>query len=130
MYLSKLVYLAIKNVLYQSDSSFTYENFMNGSFDNDIDKSMQINNAFTPLNEAISRLSDLERIPYRYERFSNDKIQINLDSFSKPVKEIIGVYQNGNAIQFKQFGNSLEISPNKYGISLPEFSLSEFMKYR
>jgi len=108
MLLSKLVYLSIKNVIYQNDGTFTYESFMNGNFDNDIDLSMQINNAFSPLNEAIARLNDLNRIPYRFEKKTPSIYgEIETGEFSHDVKEIIGVMQNNEAIAFKQLGSTL-----------------------
>jgi len=108
MLLSKLVYLSIKNVLYQNDGSFVEENFLNGSFDNDIDLSMQIHNVFSPLNEAIARLSDLNRIPYRFERIKPSIYgEIELSNFVHPVKEVMGVSQGGHATAFKKLGSTL-----------------------
>lgn len=77
MLLSKLVFLSVKNVIYLDDTSFNYEGFINGDFDNDVDYATNINNVFSPLNEAIGRLSDLERIPYIVEEvFSETYYQI------------------------------------------------------
>ena len=105
MKLSKLLYLSIKDVVYNNDSSFTYENFMEGSFDNDIELSLQINNCFSPLNAAISRLLDLDRIPYRYEKING--VSADLTEFAYPVKEIVGVHNGKEAVGFKQFGNEI-----------------------
>ena len=65
MLLSKLVFLCVKNVIYLDDDSFNYDGFLQEDFDSDIDYATNINNVFSPLNEAISRLNDLERIPYQ-----------------------------------------------------------------
>lgn len=125
MLLSKLVYLCIKNVIYLNDSSFNYEAFLGGNFDSDPDYDTNINNVFSPLNEAIARLSDLERIPYKVEQVKlkkdtryvetdnltqeteeNDKISIN-------VKEVHAIGQfvqdKPKIIEFKQVGNKVFI---------------------
>lgn len=107
MLLSKLVYLSIKNVIYQNESDFTYLSFMQGNFDNDIELSMQIVNAFSPLNEAISRLSDLDRIPYRVENKSHVRGVLSLSSLSHPVKEIIGINNGREAVAFKILGDDI-----------------------
>ena len=56
MLLSKLVYLSVKNVLYLADSSFTYEAFLEGDFNNDSDYATNINNVFSPLNQALAQI--------------------------------------------------------------------------
>ena len=110
MYLSKLAYLAVKNVLYYNDPNFTYDAFKQGSFDNDVDYALNINNAFAPINEAIARLSDLERIPYIVEEVSANGGIIDLTALTseKQVKEVIGVGQFGadgiKPLRYKPFG--------------------------
>lgn len=100
MKLSKLVYLCIKNVIYFDDTSFSYEEFVNGSFNSTPDYATNINNVFSPLNEAISRLSDLERIPYRVEECTVDKSGIILlEELEHDVKEVLNVaevYSDGS----------------------------------
>lgn len=88
MLLSKLVYETVKNVVYYDDSSFTYEEFKNGTFDKNPDYVNFINNVLTPLNEAIARLNDLERIQYKILdlNVSNKTVTIPEDC-----KEVIGV---------------------------------------
>jgi len=125
MLLSKLVYLSIKNVIYNNDSSFTYGNFMNGSFDNDIELSLQINNAFSPLNEAIARLSDLDRIPFRYEPVYTK--EVDLETFLHPVKDIIGVF-NFKAVPFKQIGNTLVLLEGDKGLVEYKENIKTFSK--
>ena len=92
MLLSKLVFLCVKNVIYLNDTSFNYYGFVKGDFNNDIDYDININNVFSPLNEAISRLSDLERIPYVVEQVQTGKI-IDLSTLTREVKEVINVAQ-------------------------------------
>lgn len=117
MLLSKLVYLCIKNVVYYDDSSFTYKQFLEGKFNDDPDYSTNIFNVFLPLNEALARLSDLERIPYHVKEVSylNKKVPLSsIEDEEHKIKEIIGVaYQFNNeapvAVQFKIIGDSLFI---------------------
>lgn len=94
MLLSKLVYLCIKNVVYLNDASFNYKDFVNGEFDNDIDYSMSINNVFSPLNEAISRLSDLNRIPFIIEKvITIEKVTYLKRKYFRPNIGVSKVYQ-------------------------------------
>ncbi len=67
MQLSKLVYEVVKNVKYLEDTGFTYEAFVRGEYDNDLDYKNSINNAFSPINEAIHRLSDRNKIKHKIE---------------------------------------------------------------
>lgn len=141
MYLSKLVYLAVKNVLYYNDPNFTYTSFKEGSFDSDPDYALNINNAFSPINEAIARLSDLERIPYIVEEVSvsNGIIDLAALTSGRKVKEALGVGQfNAEGIKplrYKPFGvNKIivldPISADKkvfleYKEDIPSFSFYE-----
>lgn len=99
MYLSKLVFLCVKNVLYYNDNSFNYNDFLAGNFDSDPDYDTAINNVFTPLNEAIARLNDLGRIPYRIDEanFVNDVADLKQfatrETDPRKVKEVISVGQ-------------------------------------
>jgi len=111
MLLSKLVYLSVKNVLYLADSSFTYEAFLEGDFNNDSDYATNINNVFSPLNQAIARLNDLERIPYKVDSISYRDIVSNVLDYSKlssSASEIINVVQHYKGeyrnLAFRQFG--------------------------
>ena len=65
MKLSKLVYLVVKNVKYLDDDGFLYEAFINGDFLKDPDYKNSIVNAMTPINEAIHRLSDRNKIAFK-----------------------------------------------------------------
>lgn len=108
MLLSKLIYLTIKNVIYFDDVSFTYDNFIKGLFDSDQNYANNINNVFTPVNEAIARLSDLDRIPFRIEEVNHTENVISLSSCSKQVKQVMNVaLKSDNSfrkVQHRQFG--------------------------
>ncbi len=100
MKLSKLVFLCVKNVIYLNDTNFDYDAFLAQNFDNDPDYDTNINNVFSPLNEAIARLSDLERIPYKVVEVKCDYMtkEINLNNIdgnqtSINVKELNAVGQ-------------------------------------
>ena len=96
MNLSKLVFLCVKNAIYYDDTSFSFDNFKRGLQDGNPDYSNNINNVYLPLNEAIARLSDLERIPYKVLEVNNiiDGV-INLASIEQEnnlkIKEVINV---------------------------------------
>lgn len=137
MKLSELVYLCIKNAIYYDDFSFTREEFLNGSFANSPDYATNINNVFTPLNEAIARLSDLERIPYHVGECKVENGMVNLNTLNKNVKEVINVaVSNGNGsyqkIAHRPFGlgkifvtdyfNSLNKVYVEYKEDIPVFS--------
>jgi hypothetical protein len=112
MKLSKLAYLCIKNVVYFDDSSFTYEEFLKGTFKDSPDYSVNINNVYTPLNEAIARLSDLERIPYRIEEFevNNNFIDLTNRTGKPQIKEVLGV------AKMTSMGTFRKVEHRKFGI--------------
>lgn len=101
MLLTKLVFLAVKDVLFLDDIGFTYEAFKAGQFDNDPDYKTNINNVYSPLNEAIQRLSDLDRIPLKVKNicdFKSNPIDfdtLNLSISFKDVEHIFTIYENG-----------------------------------
>lgn len=95
MLLSKLVYEAIKNVIYYDDASFTYDEFMKGTFDESPDYVNQINNILTPINEALSRLSDLERVPYKVIEVNVTNKVITLPDDCKEVVAVGLIARNG-----------------------------------
>ena len=70
MKLSELVYLVVKNVKYLEDAGFTYQAFVSGEYDSDQDYANTINNAYTPINEAIHRLSDRNKIAFRTQKLN------------------------------------------------------------
>ena len=124
MLLSKLVYQCIKDVVYYDDYAFNYEQFLQGRFEGDPDYATSINNVFSPLNAAITRLNDLERIPYRVVEIApkNNVIKISdlesvkdINDLTHAVKEIVGVsfILDGRivALDFRTDGGSLFLSP-------------------
>lgn len=118
MLLSKLAYECVKNVNYLADQSFNYESFRKGEFDTDMDYATNINNVFAPLNEAISRLNDLDRIAYRVVKVSQSKLVdmcLPFADVGTQVKEIIHIVQikgdnNYRTIEYRNFGaNKVQI---------------------
>lgn len=122
MKLSKLAYLCVKNVIYLNEP-FNYREFLIGAYDDDPDFDTNINNVFSPINEAIARLNDLERIPYKVKQAKLEFGTKNIDlsnlmqaeegevATSANVKEMIAVGQMiaGKPIflEFKHVGNKI-----------------------
>lgn len=110
MQLSKLVYEVVKNVKYLEDTGFTYESFVRGEYDNDLDYKNSINNAFSPINEAIHRLSDRNKIKHKIELIgkANNNGIIDLGTLAYDINKIINVFSllNGNYVhvEFREFG--------------------------
>ncbi len=65
MKLSELTFQVVKNVKYLEDAGFNYNSFIEQEFDGDQDYANSINNAMTPINEAIHRLSDRNKIAFK-----------------------------------------------------------------
>lgn len=95
MKLTKLAYNCVKNVSLFDDDGFTYEKFLEinteTSQEDYFDYSVAINNVFAPINEAISRLSDLEKIPYRVEEVAENDGIIDLTTLLCACKEVMNV---------------------------------------
>lgn len=110
MQLSKLVYEVVKNVKYLEDTGFTYEAFVRGEYDNDLDYKNSINNAFSPINEAIHRLSDRNKIKHKIELIgkANNNGIIDLGTLTYDINKIINVFSllNGDYVhvEFREFG--------------------------
>lgn len=110
MRLSKLVYEVVKNVKYLEDTGFTYEAFVRGEYDNDLDYKNSINNAFSPINEAIHRLSDRNKIKHKIELIgkANNNGIIDLGTLAYDINKIINVFSllNGDYVhvEFREFG--------------------------
>ena len=93
MKLSELTYDVVKNVVYYEDAGFTYQAFLEKDFDNDQDYANQINNAMTPINEAIHRLSDRNKILFPVVSVGVPQNNlVNIEPFSKKVKTIKAVF--------------------------------------
>ena len=109
MKLSELTYAVVKNVKYLEDTGFTYNAFLNKNYDDDQDYANSINNAMAPINEAIHRLSDRNKILYQIASLGvpNDSL-VNTSTFAKHIKKIKSVfYMNGDQylkIGYREFG--------------------------
>lgn len=90
MKLSKLAYNVVKNVKYLDDFGFTYEAFKAGEYDGDQDYANSINNAFAPINEAIHRLSDRDKIDFAFQCDLPiiDGSFVDLSAITKKIKKI------------------------------------------
>ena len=90
---SELTYEVVKNVVYYEDAGFTYQAFLDKDFDNDQDYANQINNAMAPINEAIHRLSDRNKIllPVVSVGVPQNNL-VNIEPFAKKVKVIKAVF--------------------------------------
>lgn len=131
MLLSKLVFLSVKNVIYLNDPSFNYDGFLQEDFDNDIDYAQNINNVFTPLNEAITRLSDLERIPYIVEevKVESDRT-IDLTKCEHKIRRVVNVAQVGTDGSFVKLGHVM-FGKNKVRITSPFSSYNKiYIEYK
>lgn len=124
MKLSELAYNCVKNVNHYDDDGFTYEQFLyindpavNDDNESDyFDYSVAVSNVFAPINEAISRLSDLDRIPYRVEEIAEENGVVNLANLLCNCKEVVNVANsNYKRLPFTPFGiNKIRITrPNK-----------------
>ena len=117
MKLSKLIYLCIKNVNY-FDDSLNINDIFDESISHSTDYSTAIRNVDTPLNEAIQRLSDMEKIPYKIvNAVANDGI-IDLTLIENAnIKEVISVANNYERIPFAPYGlNKIRLlRPNHIG---------------
>lgn len=139
MLLSKLVYLVIKNVKYMSDTNFTYDSFLQGDFNDDVNYANSINNAFTPLNEAIHRLSDSNKIKYKVIELpaANEEGIIDISSI-KNIKTIVSIFMlcdgNYEVVPYREFGlNSIFLPNNRktklfmqYKEDIPHFTNTDY----
>ena len=98
MYLSQLVYECIKYGVYQDDTKFTYQAFVDGEYNDVVDFKNQINNVWFPLNEAIHRLSVKDKIPNRV-------VLLNVeDNIGKLEGELINIRNIRNVFQVNSDG--------------------------
>lgn len=111
MKLSKLIYNVVKNVIYLSDTGFTYASFINGDYDNNPDYITNINNAFAPLNEGIHRLSDLHKLKNKLVKLpapDNKGVITLTDELKADIKTILNVVYLGEydyiRIEFRELG--------------------------
>lgn len=107
MKLSELVYQVVKNVKYLEDIGFTYEAFVNRDYDGDQDYTLSINNAMAPVNEAIHRLSDRNKIAYKIVSLgvpSNSLVDITAIKRVKKIKSMFYMDGDYNAVGFREYG--------------------------
>ena len=152
MKLSELVFRTVKNAIYLDDVSFTYDSFRRefDTFNDSAEYGNYIQNALLGINEAIARLNDLNRIPYRIsEKLTVSESEIELPDYitienknnnkQVRIKEIVGVARVSKygimPVSFRQ------LSPNKlfvfvgtvndiqveFKIDIPHFSNSDFV---
>lgn len=145
MKLSELVFEVVKNVVYLSDDAFQYDAFIQGDFDSDPDYKNSINNVFTPLNEAIHRLSDRGKLKNKIEKIPspNSTGLIKLpDEIRDNVKTILNIFtlkKNGyEHLEFREFGNNIllmsRVSSNEeiyieYEEDIRNFTRSDIFHY-
>jgi hypothetical protein len=145
MLLDKLVYLAIRSVYKLDDDSFTLKSLLSKDAVANSDYSMQVSNVFIPLNEAIQRLSNLDKIPWKVEDVGTvalDVASIKLSKLSNKYDRIVSVYQLLNnryveTISWKVLGDSILLfgdwDPSldvyvQYRQQIPNFSDSDLVE--
>lgn len=98
MKLSELAFDCVKAVKYLDDPAFNYRDFVLGTFDSDPDYSNAINNVFGPINEAINRLIDRNKVQDRVEPLPNGDVHgiVSLDPLHYPVRSITSVFSIEN----------------------------------
>lgn len=128
MKLSQLAYNCVKGVKYLDDSSFTYEAFRRGDFDNDLDYSNSINNVFGALNRAVHRLSDLDKIPFKVAE-NIVPVDMVVDLSDLPIKAIQSVFvfvgDDYRRLDYREFGQGKirllgQFQPEKVNVEYSE----------
>lgn len=137
MKLSELVYQAVKNVKYLEDDGFTYDAFLEGEYDNDQDYANSINNAMAPINEAIHRLSDRNKIAYEIGTIGfveSDLVDISMISRIKKIKSMFYKTPDGfEYVGWREFGKGFVIVDRvlnaplyiQYIQDIPAFKMSD-----
>lgn len=93
MKLSELTYQVVKNVIYLEDAGFTYEAFINGDYNDDQDYANFINNAMVPINEAIHRLSDRNKIAFKIVSLGTPKENLlDISRLNTQIKKIKSIF--------------------------------------
>lgn len=116
MNLSKLTYLCVKEAMYLDDRAFTYDNFMNGEYNDAVDYSKNIFYAMSPINEAIARLSDTDKIPLivRKMDIENGYIVYGDELRIKSIVSIASPNSNGySKIAFRDLGKFINEDGDK-----------------
>ena len=104
--------------LKQDDSYADFSDFIDDetTITSNVWVSSAVSNVFAPINEAISRLSDLDRIPYRVEEIAEENGVVNLANLLCNCKEVVNVANSKyKRLPFTPFGiNKIRITrPNK-----------------
>ena len=112
MKLSELVYRTVKNAIYLDDVSFTYDNFKKDfdTFNDSAEYGNYIQNAMLGINEAIARLNDLNRIPFRI----SEKLTVSDSEITLPEYITIENNNNNKQVRIKEVIGVARVS--KYGI--------------
>ena len=125
MKLSKLAYQCVKNAIYYDDPSFTYEQFLMGKHDSNPDYANNIRNVFGPINAAVMRLGDLERIPYRVDKVDLEEGFFPKSDLSKACRSVVAVATMKDGapypLSFKDFGDKVLVERASGGAVLVEY---------
>lgn len=142
MKLSRLAYEVVKSSLKLGNQSFLYEDFRLKELD--LDYASDFDNCFTEINQAIHRLSDLNKIPYKVEPFYTNSGSSIFDFAitNLKIKNIIAIVSldetNGDYenIDFRNIGatkvNLIGIGTNprklyvEYVEDIPNFTSDDF----
>jgi len=123
MKLSRLTYEVVKNVKYLEDTGFTYIAFKEGEYDGDQDYANSINNAMTPINEAIHRLSDRNKIMYQIVcvNVPSDGI-VDITRYSSSIKKIKAMFYLNNGkyknVSYRELGRGFVLINNVLNLPL------------
>lgn len=108
MKISEITYQVVKNVKYLEDIGFTYGAFVNKEYDNDQDYTQSIVNAMAPINEAIHRLSDRNKIAFKVVSVgvpTNSLVDITHISRIKKIKSMFYMERGDfEAVGFREYG--------------------------
>lgn len=106
MKISELAYRCIKEAFYMDDSGFTLEHYKDGTYYESAEYGVQINNVFSPINEAIARLNDLDKISYRVVEIPSSAITKDDDVYIADLSFIDNLTQDDGYIhEFKEVVN-------------------------
>ncbi len=144
MKLSRLAYEVVKSSLKLGNQDFVYEAFRQKDFDSDVDYSADIDNCFTEINQAIHRLSDLNKIPFKVESFETNEgssifdfstTELNIKHIIAIVKldESNGDYENipfrtmgANKVNLMGIGKASQTLYVEYVEDIPNFTSEDF----
>lgn len=108
MKLSELAYNCVKNVYYTSNTSFSYDLFKFGGYDSDSEFDLEISNVFAPINEAISRLNILRKIPRIIVKVRLDKNYCADVPERISIVEGVGYFNKNKLSKYKSYAFSVD----------------------